>query len=125
MFHLYLYIVSLVFLIYLHCYLLNQKPSRKHTPRGNIRLVSNNQLDSPDKSALAVQEASDISSTHSQKEGNRSRTPSEGEVESYHEAPRPVTYDSSGVNFYLRLGAIGEYISATWLNLRYLENMNY
>lgn len=107
-FHLYLYTVSLVFLIYLHCYLLHQKPSRK-TPRGNIRLVSNNQLDSPDKSALAVQETSDISSGHSQKEGNRSRTPSDGEVESYHEAPRPVTYDSNGVNFYLRLGAIGKH----------------
>ena len=111
MFHLYLYGVSLFFLFYFACYLLNQRGDRK-ARKGNIQLVSNNQLDSPDKSALAVQENSELSSGHSEK-GNRSRTPSDCgvELESYGECQRPVTYDSAGVNFYLRLGAIGKYSS--------------
>jgi hypothetical protein len=104
-FHCYIYIISLVFLVYLHCYLLRQR-GEERVNRGNIRLVSNNQLDSPDKSAFAVAENSEIDSQHSGKENVRSRTPSDGDVDPY-ESPRPVTYDSVGVNFYLRLGAIG------------------
>ncbi len=84
--------------------------------RGNIRLVSNNQLDSPDKSAFAVAENSEVDSQHSGKD-NRSRTPSDPDIEPY-ESTRPVTYDSAGVNFYLRLGAIGNYyVYVTWRKL--------
>ena len=73
----------------------------------NIRLVSNNQLDSPDKTALAMPENSDIVSSHS-KQNVRSRSPSDIDPEPYY-PPRPVSHDSGGVNFYLRLGAIGKY----------------
>ena len=52
-FHLYIYLVSLLFLVYLHTFLLRQRDDLKVVR--NIRLVSNNQLDSPDKSAFAVQ----------------------------------------------------------------------
>ena len=74
-------------------------------------MVSNNQLDSPDKSALAMPENSDIVSSHS-KENVRSRSPSDIDPEPYY-PPRPVSHDSGGVNFYLRLGAIGKYKSLT------------
>ena len=107
MFHLYAYFVSLLFLLYVHAYLLRHKDDQKVVR--NIRLVSNNQLDSPDKSAFAVQESSDISSSHSKENRSRSRTPSDVDIEPY-QPTRAITHDADGVNFYLRLGAIGKLI---------------
>ena len=55
-----------------------------------------------------MQENSEVGSSHSGKPENRSRTPSEVDLVEAYDSPRPVSYDSAGVNFYLRLGAIGE-----------------
>jgi len=96
----------MIFLVYLHAYLLRLKHGPSHDEKNsrNIALVSNNQLDSSDK-GYGVKEGSDLSVGHNKE--NRSRSSSDvGELEEFHNPP-PISYDSEGVNFYLRLGAIG------------------
>ena len=119
-FHLYIYLISLMFLSYLHAYLLRSRRVDKATPRPassarNIQLLSNNQLDrhpSNEKPAFVRELEGSLNSSPNavHKDYTRPSSPvSEAppDIDESNVIPA-ITYTSGGVNFYLRLGAIGE-----------------
>ena len=114
--------VSLIFLSYLHTYLLRHKTAdsspKSSSSTRNIQLLSNNQVErrsSTDKHVFgregSINSAQPVPVLPVNKEYQRPASPvSElpAELDEGTVMP-PVSYTSGGVNFYLRLGAIGKF----------------
>ena len=113
--------MSLIFLSYLHTYLLRHKTAdsipKSNSSARNIQLVSNNQMDrqsSTDKPVFGqegcINSNQPVPVLPVNKEYPRPVSPiSDIPIELDEGAAMPpISYTSGGVNFYLRLGAIGK-----------------